>query len=73
MSCRLAMPRAPVRSLRPPNIRSFATVPALGIAAGGYHSCAVMSDGTAMCWGDNRNQQVTTGAFASTHTAHNRG
>ena len=53
----------------PTNIRSFATVPALGIAAGGYHSCAVMSDGTVMCWGDNRNQQVTTGAFASTHTA----
>jgi alpha-tubulin suppressor-like RCC1 family protein len=53
----------------PTNIRSFAAVPALGIAAGGYHSCAVMSDGTVMCWGDNRNQQVTTGAFASTHTA----
>ena len=53
----------------PTPIRSFATVPALGIAAGGYHSCAVMSDGTVMCWGDNRSQQVTTGAFANTHTA----
>ena len=53
----------------PTNIRNFATVPALGIAAGGYHSCAVMSDGTAMCWGDNRSQQITTGAFGNTHTA----
>jgi alpha-tubulin suppressor-like RCC1 family protein len=53
----------------PTNIRSFATVPALGIAAGGYHSCAAMGDGTAMCWGDNRNQQVTMGAFGNTHTA----
>ena len=26
---------------------------ALGIAAGGLHSCAVMSDGTVDCWGDN--------------------
>jgi alpha-tubulin suppressor-like RCC1 family protein len=53
----------------PTNTRSFATVPALGIAAGGYHSCALMSDGTVMCWGDNRYKQSTTGAYASTHTA----
>jgi alpha-tubulin suppressor-like RCC1 family protein len=53
----------------PTDIRTFATVPALGIVAGGYHSCAVMSDGTAMCWGWNHDQQITAGAFGSTHTA----
>ena len=51
----------------PTNIRNFATVPALGIAAGGYHSCAVMSDGTAMCWGNNRDQQVAAGGDVRQH------
>ena len=57
----------------PTNIRTFATIPALGIAAGGYHSCAVMSDGTAMCWGNNHDQQVAAGGgtFVSTYTATN--
>jgi alpha-tubulin suppressor-like RCC1 family protein len=26
---------------------------AVGVSTGGYHSCAVMEDGTAQCWGDN--------------------
>lgn len=34
--------------------------PALGsIAAGGYHGCAVRTDGTLACWGDNLNVQST--------------
>jgi alpha-tubulin suppressor-like RCC1 family protein len=53
----------------PGPIRTFATVPGVAIAAGGYHSCELMSDGTVMCWGYNRDQQVAAGAFGSTHTA----
>jgi alpha-tubulin suppressor-like RCC1 family protein len=53
----------------PGPIRSFATVPGIGIAAGGYHSCELMSDGTVMCWGYNHDQQVTAGTFGSSHTA----
>jgi alpha-tubulin suppressor-like RCC1 family protein len=53
----------------PGPIRTFATVPGIAIAAGGYHSCELMSDETVMCWGYNRDQQITAGAFGSTHTA----
>jgi alpha-tubulin suppressor-like RCC1 family protein len=31
---------------------------ALSVSAGGSHSCAVMADGTAKCWGNNNNGQV---------------
>jgi alpha-tubulin suppressor-like RCC1 family protein len=53
----------------PTGIRTFATVPGLAIAAGGYHSCELMSDGTVMCWGYNHDQQITAGGFGSTYTA----
>jgi alpha-tubulin suppressor-like RCC1 family protein len=53
----------------PGPIRTFATVPGVAIAAGGYHTCELMSDGTVMCWGYNRDQQVTAGTFGNTHTA----
>jgi alpha-tubulin suppressor-like RCC1 family protein len=53
----------------PGPIRTFATVPGIAIAAGGYHSCELMSDGTVMCWGYNHDQQITAGTFGSTHTA----
>ena len=53
----------------PGPIRTFATVPGVGIAAGGYHSCELMSDGTVMCWGYNHDQQITAGTFGNTHTA----
>ena len=45
----------------PTGIRTFATVPGLAIAAGGYHSCELMSDGTVMCWGANNARQITAG------------
>ncbi|HTS38726.1 MAG TPA: hypothetical protein VMH04_23840 [Candidatus Solibacter sp.] len=51
----------PITAPRP--IRTTATVPGLSIAAGGYHSCEVMSDGTVMCWGANNAQQITAGTF----------
>jgi len=53
----------------PTPIRTFATVPGIAIAAGGYHSCELMSDGTVMCWGYNHDQQITAGTFGSTATA----
>jgi hypothetical protein len=31
------------------------------IAAGGYHSCALLDDGTTMCWGQNGSGQVGDG------------
>jgi alpha-tubulin suppressor-like RCC1 family protein len=52
----------------PTGIRTFATVPGLAIAAGGYHSCELMSDGTVMCWGANNAQQITAGSFGMSHT-----
>ena len=53
----------------PGPIRTFATVPGVAIAAGGYHSCELMSDGTVMCWGYNHDLQINAGTFGSTHTA----
>jgi alpha-tubulin suppressor-like RCC1 family protein len=53
----------------PTPIRTFATVPGVAIAAGGYHSCELMSDATVMCWGYNHDQQITAGTFGSTYTA----
>ncbi len=53
----------------PTNVRTFATLPTIGIAAGGYHNCELLSDGTVNCWGFNKNQQITAGAFANTATA----
>src|SRR3954454_7219505 len=52
----------------PGPIRTFATVPGIAIAAGGYHSCELMSDGTVMCWGYNHDHELGSGTN-STHTA----
>jgi alpha-tubulin suppressor-like RCC1 family protein len=52
----------------PGPIRTFATVPGIAIAVGGYHSCELMSDGTVMCWGNNRDHELGSGVN-STHTA----
>jgi alpha-tubulin suppressor-like RCC1 family protein len=51
---------------REPRKPSGVTVSALGstvveVAAGGYHSCARMSDGTLSCWGTNDNGQLGDG------------
>ena len=35
------------------------------VVAGGYHACAIMTDDTMECWGDNLSGQLGNGAFAS--------
>src|SRR6185437_13778539 len=34
---------------------------AVGIAAGGEHTCAMLKDGTARCWGDDSNGDLGDG------------
>ena len=36
-----------------------------GIAAGGYHSCALMNDNEVKCWGDNSSGQLGNGGTES--------
>ena len=38
---------------------------AVAIAAGGYHSCAVLDDGTAKCWGANASGNLGQGDTAT--------
>ena len=38
------------------------------IAAGGLHSCAVLDDGTAVCWGNNEDGQLGNGLTEDTTT-----
>eukprot|EP00961_Rhodomonas_salina_P102367 1376955-Rhodomonas_salina.1 len=33
------------------------------IACGTYHTCAIMSDATARCWGDNTDGQLGIGSY----------
>jgi alpha-tubulin suppressor-like RCC1 family protein len=41
---------------------------AVTIAAGGYHTCALLSDGTGQCWGWNINGQLGNGTSNNTST-----
>jgi alpha-tubulin suppressor-like RCC1 family protein len=40
---------------------SILDAPAAKISAGGFHTCAVMQDHTARCWGDNQSDQIGNG------------
>jgi alpha-tubulin suppressor-like RCC1 family protein len=50
-----------------PNILglSILDAPALAISAGGLHTCAVMQDNSARCWGDNTFGQIGNGAISN--------
>ena len=41
---------------------------ASAIAAGGHHSCALLADGSAQCWGSNFNGQLGNGSYISSNS-----
>jgi hypothetical protein len=66
--CRCGLCAAPDASCTPSGLRFVTTSPvagpcaagATGVGAGSSHSCAVMSDGHAFCWGANCDGQLGT-------------
>ena len=50
---------------RPPPASAAHT---LAIAAGDYHTCALLSDGTARCWGNNSYGQLGDGTTTGRST-----
>ena len=41
---------------------------ATALALGGYHSCAILDDGSAMCWGNNLYGQLGDGTNTNSNT-----
>ena len=59
-----ALAGALVRSPTPP----ASAAPALTIAAGDAHTCALLGDGSARCWGQNYYGQLGDGTTTDRHT-----
>ena len=47
----------------PTQVMGLPKVPATAVTAGGYHACALLSDGTAWCWGDGANGTIGSGTI----------
>jgi alpha-tubulin suppressor-like RCC1 family protein len=43
--------------------------PATAVGTGGYHSCALLADGSVWCWGHGYHGQLGTGAFIESNVA----
>lgn len=51
----------------PPLVQSEESLTVLALAAGGQHTCAVISDGTVRCWGDNTDGRLGIGKITQEH------
>ncbi len=52
-----------LRKLNPTFVNS--TEPFISITAGDLHTCGLLSNGSAMCWGDNENGQIGNGSSSA--------